>query len=458
MTMAKIGRLAEITGGRWIKGGDIEVAGICDDSRVVSSGDLFVAIKGELSDGHKYLLQAAKSGATAVCVQDVPEDGILESLPCPCLLVEDTLRAFQQIAAAHRAAFSCLTVVGITGSCGKTSSKEMCAAVLEQVAPGAVLKTEGNTNNHFGVPRNLLRIDDAVRYAVIEMGSNHPGEIANLASLARPDVSLICNIGHAHLEFFKDLRGVATEKGDILAGTAENGTVAIPGEAEGIHILRAKAGNRTIVTFGCGEDNDVRGEYLGYQPAEKAFNIRITWKSLGESREFLWSIGGAHQAVNAAGAAAIGQIFGLSPDTIVRGLQNCSLPGSRLNIQEIDGVFWANDAYNANPDSTLAALGWFSEVSATAKARILILGEMRELGDEISALEHRKMLAAAREAMPDARIITVGKWYENAAREFSAEHFETIDGVLAMKEKIALPGNWILLKGSNGVGVYKLVK
>lgn len=452
--------LLTITGGRWLKApSDIQAfsfCGVCDDSRQAKPGQLFVAIKGELSDGHKYIRQAAASGVAAVCVQDIPDDALLNAIPCPCLAVEDTMLAFQRLAQAHRRQFPSLKVIGVTGSCGKTSSKEMCAAILEHCWPGQVLKTEGNTNNYFGVPRNLLRITADTRCAVIEMGSNHPGEIARLVNLVEPDIGLVCNIGHAHLEFFHDLRGVATEKGDILAGTRKDGIAVIPGEAEGVDILRAKAGSRRIFTFGTRKDDDVRGEYLGYDENANAFRIRLTWKASGETRTFSWTIGGAHQAVNAAGAAAVATALAISPDDIVAGLQKCSLPGSRLNIIEADGVHWANDAYNANPDSTRAALEWFAEVSTKAKSQVLVLGEMRELGGEVAPKAHEDMLRLAHEKFPNGRIIAVGKQYQPSALSLGVEYYDTIENVLAIRNQLTIPGAWILLKGSNGVGVFKL--
>lgn len=446
--------LRDCCGGTWLTEptSDGGIYGVCDDSRTITPGALFVAIPGDLSDGHKYLATAVAKGAGALCVsREVTKE---ETGGCPCLLVPDSLKAMQELARAYRHRFPQLTVLGITGSCGKTSTKEMCYAVLSQRWPGAVLKTEGNTNNHFGVPRNLLRLTADCQAAVIEMGSNHPGEIASLVRLVEPGIALVCNIGAAHLEAFHDLRGVAREKSAILAGCAPDGVAIYPHEAAGKDILQAAAGSRRTLTFGLSPDADVSCAYLG--PREGAFALRLTWRATGECRELLWNLGGAHQALNAAAAAAVGYACGLSPEEIVRGLQTVELPGARMKLQEAYGCHWANDAYNSNPSSCSASLDWFAEILPPQSRALVILGDMLELG-EASESAHREILDHARQVLPGAEIVTVGPHFLGSSAERGIVNYPNVQ---IAKEEILpnlQPGEWILLKGSNSIGLAKFI-
>ncbi len=457
--------LLSLLSGNWLLPPSVSVtvpgvSGISDDSRDLLRGNLFVAIVGETADGHRFLPQAVAAGAAAVCVETAPEPEIRQLLhenACPCLQVADSLAAFQTLAQASARKFPQLQILAITGSSGKTSTKEMCATLLEQRWPGQILKTLGNTNNHFGLPRNLLRLNSNHRLAVLEMGSNHPGEIARLATLAPPQVGLVCNIGAAHLEFFHHHQGVAKEKGDLLALTAKDGIAIFPEEAPGREILQEKAGRRKSLTFGGSANADVRCEYLGVDTAGLT-SLRLSWKDNREKYEFQWKIGGAHQALNAAAAAAAATAFGLTAPEIIAGLQNCTLPEQRMQIVPQDEeVFWANDAYNSNPDSAAAALAWFAEVSRQAKQRILILGEMRELG-ESAPQAHAHLLHQAQKTFPEAEIITVGNLMAEAAKNAQVAHFPDVDALLTTLPKKFPPHTWILLKASNGVKLYTLTE
>ncbi len=454
--------LVAACGGEWLVPPASEkgiLTAIDDDSRRLAPGALFVAIAGELTDGHRYIRQAAEAGAGSIVVQAQPAPELLEILRsrrCACLKVADSLRAYQQLALWHRRQYPEVKVLAITGSCGKTSTKEMCAAILQQRWPQGVLKTIGSTNNHFGVPRNLLRINEGTRVAVIEMGTNHPGEIANLVSLAPPDVGLVCNIGHAHLEFFHDLRGVATEKGDLLAGTLPQGIAVFPADAEGADILRAKAGGRTIVTFGATPDADVQYEYLGFRAGH--FQLRLKWRETGATCDIAWSTGGAHMAANAAAAAAAATALGIGPDQIADGLAACVLPGQRLELKEVHGVHWVNDAFNSNPDSCRAALDWFAEVAPADAPRTLILGDMLELGEH-SANSHRDILDYALQHCKGAAIVVVGAAMAAAAATLPHAHIQAFPDANALKPRLpdfAVPGAWLLLKSSHGIHLAEL--
>ncbi len=461
MPILKYQDLAEVVEGKWLLA-PVEsgaITAICDDSRSLPAGALFLAIKGELTDGHKYLLNAVKGGAAAVLVQDAPSAeamSLMAEKGVPCIQVTDSLRAYQQLALWHRRQFPQARILAITGSCGKTSTKEMCAAILEERFPNGVLKTIGSTNNHFGVPRNLYRMDESTRVAVIEMGTNHPGEIANLVSLAPPEVAVVCNIGHAHLEFFHDLYGVATEKSAILAGALPEALCVYPADATGAEILRKAVGSRRTVAFGVGTDAELQYEYLGFN--EGKFGLRLHWKSSGETRVLEWNLGGVHMAANAACAAAATTALGCSPDEVVAGLQKCVLPGARLEVKEVAGIHWVNDAFNANPTSVRAAIDWFAEVVPKESKSFLVLGDMLELGEN-SRQEHLDILMAAKKACPNAAIVTVGVLMAQAVSELGDSTLRNCADALAAKvllEAEAQPGDWILLKSSHGIGLAKI--
>ncbi len=447
--------IENITEGKWLvaPANIPDSSALQDDTRKLVPGDIFMAIPGELADGFNYIPKAAASGASAVIAQRMPDDELLQNLKkddIGFLLVKDAMLAFQLLAGAWRMQFGNLKVTGITGSCGKTSTKEMCAAVMNAAFSNAVIKTEGNTNNFFGVPRNLLRINEDTKAAVIELGSNHPGEIKRLASIVKPDIAVITCIGAAHLEYFKDLNGVAEEKGDILKSLPENGICIIPCSCPGKDILLDHAENRKVITFGTEPEADVRAVYGGILTGEnKGYALTLIRRDTGEKVHTIWNIGGEEQACNAAAAAALGTACGLSLKKAAEALSGCILPGARQAVTEINGAFWVNDAYNANPTSMTAGLKWFEEISR-GKKRIVILGDMREVGDD-SRKVHDKALELAMTLFPEDRLITVGKDFADCTHK--TEHYDTQDAVRITPE----PGTWIYLKASNGVGLYKLV-
>ena len=464
MPFLSFAELEKATCGRWLVAPgsmDLGVERLTDDSRTLAPGELFIAIKGELTDGHKYLSSALEKGAGCLLVQDNPPPSVLQGASasgCPCLKVEDSLAAYQQLALWHRAQFPQARILAITGSCGKTSTKEMCAAILEEHFPGGVLKTAGSTNNHFGVPRNLYRIDGATRVAVIEMGTNHPGEIASLVRLAPPEVGVVCNIGEAHLEFFHDLVGVAREKSSIFKGILPGGTAVYPAAATGAEILRAAVPDGAhVLAFGNGSGADLEYEYLGEE--DGLFRLRLKWRSSGEERLVRWRLGGAHSASNGACAALAATAFGCTPDEVVAGLQRCVLPGERMEVVERAGVHWVNDAFNANPTSMRAAIEWFGEVKPKGARAILALGDMLELGGDVVQI-HKAVLEFARKRFPEACIVAVGSAMCSAAEALVEDgrliSCGDVEEARARLMSIARDGDWILLKSSHGIGLTKL--
>ncbi len=454
--------LQKVTRGRWLVAPEDLASGVSalsDDSRHLPQGGLFLASPGELTDGHRYVGAALESGAGGVLLQNAPAPEWEERMRrqgIPCLQVDSSLAAYQRLALWHRNQYPGAEVLAITGSCGKTSTKEMCAAILEERFPQGVLKTQGSTNNHFGVPRNLFRIQESTRVAVIEMGTNHPGEIAGLVQLAPPRVGVVCNIGQAHLEAFHTLRGVAREKSAILQGILPGGMGVYPADAQGADLLKAAAPPGVkLFSFGTQESADLQYQYLGFR--EGRFQVRLRWGWLNQERLLAWDLGGAHMAANAACAACAATLLGCTPDQVLRGLANCQLPGGRMELREKDGIQWINDAFNANPTSVRASLDWFAEVVPSSAPQFLALGDMLE-GGEDSLRAHREILAYARQKCPQARLLLVGPLYAQAAAlepPIPAACFATTE---ELREKMPPlpPGSWILLKSSHGIGLSHL--
>ena len=452
--------IAQAAGGEWHQkpASPVSIAAVKTDSRENCSNALFIALAGENFNAHDLLPKAIAAGAAALCINRKFADRIDPAWKIPVLLTDDTVLAYQNLGAFHKNSLKGLKTVAVTGSMGKTSVKEIIRSILVAAAgPDAVLATAGNTNNQVGVPQNLLALTDKHKYAVIEMGTNHHGEIEPLSRCTRPDVAVINSIGPCHLEHLHDLDGVAREKSMILAHLNPAGTAVIPDVSSGMEIIEAAAAKFNILRFGTTAAADLRASYLGGKLHGSA--LELVFKCLNnQSRRFEWQLSGAHQAANAAAGACAAVALGIDPDCIVAGLKNCVLPGMRMRVSERNGVTWINDAYNANPGSMLAALHWLNEFAEQDKL-VLVLGDMLELGKTCHA-EHKKVAAAALELFPQAEFFFVGSRMADAVSEIkpaadvvvcrdSTEAAEKVAGVL-------MPGKMILLKGSHGVHLEKV--
>ncbi len=452
--------IAQASGGQWHQSpvSPISISAVKTDSREDCSNALFIALAGENFDAHDFLPKAVAAGAAALCINRKFADRIDHSWKIPVLLTDDTLLAYQNLGAFHKNRLKGLKTVAVTGSMGKTSVKEIIRSILvAAVGPDAVHATAGNTNNQVGVPQNLLALTDKHKYAVIEMGTNHHGEIEPLSRCARPDVAVINSIGPCHLEHLHDLDGVAREKTMIFAHLNPAGTAVIPDVSSGMEIIEAAAAKFKTLCFGTTAAADVRASYLGGKLHGSA--VELTFKCLNNlSRRFEWPLSGAHQAGNAAAGACAAIALGIDPDCIIAGLKNCVLPGMRMKISEKNGVTWINDAYNANPASMLAALHWLNEFAEPDKL-VLALGDMLELGDA-SHDEHRRVAAAALELFPQAKFFFVGNRMAAAVNELKpvADVVVCEDSTEAAKkiESALVPGKMVLLKGSRGVHLEKV--
>jgi UDP-N-acetylmuramoyl-tripeptide--D-alanyl-D-alanine ligase len=448
--------LQAATGGRWLDAPPSTVAGVSTDTRTLGAGALFVALRGERHDAAGFLPAAAAAGAAAAVVgAEVPAPAGLARL-----LVADTLAALGALAGHHRRRFT-LPVVGVTGSNGKTTTREMIAAILAERGP--VLKTEGNLNNEIGVPLTLFGLDHHHQAAVIEMGMNHPGEIARLAAMAAPQVGVVTNAAAAHLEGLGTIEGVADAKAELYAGLPQGG-IAVVNADDARMLARARASGRRLLTFAAGRQR--RGdvavlEVLRQEASGTRFVLGVGNRELTVSL----SLVGAHNALNAAAAACAAIALGCSDQEIVRGLATVRPVGRRLRLERLlGGPLLVDDCYNANPLSMGAALRTLAELARAEGGRPLaVLGDMLELGPGEAELHRGVGAEAAR--VPVARLFGFGpRSRETLAGAVAAglppeRTFQTEDPA-ALAEAVrgaAAPGDVLLVKGSRGMRLERLV-
>jgi UDP-N-acetylmuramoyl-tripeptide--D-alanyl-D-alanine ligase len=447
--------VVEATGATGENGRDGWFETISTDSRQVPLGALFIALRGERHDGHKYAAEAVRKGAAGVLAERFPA-GVE---PRRVLLVGDTLRALGDLAAYTRRRQP-LRVVAITGSNGKTTTKEMVASICERAVfpppSGGVLKTQGNLNNLIGLPLTLLRLGGGEAVAVLEMGMNAVGEIARLTEIAGPDIGVVTNVGPAHLEGLGSIAGVAAAKGELFANLSPQGMIAVNMEDEWVVRIASSFPGRRI-EFGRGREVEARSvRDLGLDGVELDLHVA------GESTRVLLSMPGVHNVTNALAAAAVTHGLGVGLETIRAGLEEARLPSMRMQVVRLaNGVTLVNDAYNANPASMAAAL---RAVTARPGRAIAALGEMRELGAESAAL-HRQIGRLASE-LGVAVVVAVGPG-STAIAEGAREKATPSTAVHTCPDAAAaarlITGLWrsgdvVLAKGSRGADDEDAVK
>src|SRR5512133_842944 len=448
LTLSQIAQFA----GASLSSGDATVVidKISTDSRMIKRGELFVALRGENFDGHNFVEAIAIAGAAGAIVNSnwkgkVPENFAL-------IRVKDTLLAYQQLAANYRKSLK-LNVVAITGSNGKTSTKDFAAAVLARRF--RVTKTEGNFNNHVGLPRTILEATSEDEVAVWEIGMNHPGEIAALSKIAAPDAAIITNIGVAHIEFMGSREAIAAEKGALAEAIETQGTVILNADdpfSEGI-----AARTRAKVVFAGTTGGAVRAIEIRQSADGSEFTIV---EGAHRCRAQL-PVAGLHMVQNALLAIAAGRAFGLSIEECAAGLAAAPLTKARLQIKEIGGVQFLDDSYNANTDSMKAALRTLVELDTEGK-RIAVLGEMRELGAE-SERGHREVGEAAATLGVD-QLITIGNVAELIAEGARTAGLDKVSSARSTTEaarllgEIAEPGDFVLIKGSRAARTEEVIE
>ncbi len=391
--------VAEACGGELLSGSPTStVTGVCTDSRKAQPGDLFIALAGDRFDGHDYLGEAERRGVVAVVVQSSKARS--PELSCARVAVEDPRQALGKLAARYRRDFH-LPVIAVGGSNGKTTTKELLASVLRQRF--RTLWSEASFNNAIGVPLSLLNLEASHQAAVLEVGTNHPGELAPLVRMIEPQFGVITNLGREHLEFFDDLKGVADEEGWLAELLPTQGTLFVHGDSPELErVLRRTRAKVTRVGFG--PDNDWQASDVKLDEAGAAFRVRTADGAFcGEYRVNLL---GRHQVVNSLLALAVGAESGLMQKEIQCGLAECRPPKMRMQVWTINGIRVLDDAYNANADSMLAALETLREFPCQGR-RVAVLGEMAELGPH-SAEAHAEVGRRAAESRVD-QLFAVGK-------------------------------------------------
>ncbi len=427
---------ARVVGGELI-GEDRPYGCVCTDSRTLKPGALFVALRGPTFDGAAFVQAAAAQGAIGALVERAAPGGL------PQVRVPNTLRALQELAGHWRADFN-LPVVAVAGSNGKTTAKEMTAAILSRM--GLCMATHGNLNNHIGVPVTLMRLEAAHRSAVIEMGANAIGDVAALMRIARPTVGLITNAGAEHLEGFGNLDGVAKGEGETVSCLEADGTAVINADDAYAGYWRGISGARRIVTFGvrAGADFTAKNIFQGIERGE--FATRFTLSSpLGE-RAIMLKAGGAHNIGNALAAAAAASAAGASLEEIALGLADFRAVSGRLQLKVgARGSWIIDDSYNANPSSVRAALEVLRTLSGPTW---LVLGDMAELG-ESSQDSHAHIGSYARDC-GIKRLFAMGPLSSRAVETFGSggEWFAEADSLTRRLQAELTPGVTVLIKGS----------
>ncbi|MBT6178884.1 MAG: UDP-N-acetylmuramoyl-tripeptide--D-alanyl-D-alanine ligase [Deltaproteobacteria bacterium] len=436
---------AELRGG----GLPAHIESVGTDTRSLPPRSLFVALRGENFDGHEFLQKALDSNCLALMVDKQGADAVhsLEGSPVPALVVDDTLFGYGELAAFHRRQMA-RPVAAVTGSNGKTTTKELMAAALNSRGP--VHKTAGNFNNLIGVPKTILDWKNDAWAAVVEMGMNIPGEIERLTQIAAPDVAVITNVAGAHLEGLGSIEGVARAKGELFANLPPNAVGVVNLDDPMIcSVCLPLLGTRPRLTFGKGRSADVR--ILEYISTKTGCIVRLSIQ--GHGFDFPVPLFGVHQASNIAAAVSVALALGSRPASIQAGLSGVAVPGGRCRVFMQSGRNMIDDSYNANPASMSAAFKTM-EVLAGSNRRLAALGSMFELGDEAAVLHFQVGENAAKSGIDE--VFALGPWakdlaagaQEAGARGYAFEEMNDLTGHLTQSLK---DGEWLLVKGSRGM-------
>ena len=437
MTLSTAARAVQGT----LRGADTEFTGVSTDTRRLTRGDLFVALTGPRFDGNAFVAQAAQSGAVGALVSRAIE------APIPTVVVDDTRLALGRLAADWRSRFN-IPLVAVTGSNGKTTVKNMIAAILAE--RGATLATAGNLNNDIGVPLTLLRLRARDRFAVIEMGMNHSGEIDTLTHLASPTVALVNNAAAAHLAGLGSVEAVAHAKGEIFSGLAADGTAVINADDPYAGLWRNLAGTRRLLSFGLDQAADIHATYT----LEDRGSLIHLHTPHGETTMRLPLLG-RHNVMNALAASGAALAAGASLADIQAGLEKLKAVSGRLEIKRgVHGARVLDDSYNANPDSLAAGI----EVLRNAGGvRVLVFGDMGELGESAGAL-HRRIGALAHQVGIE-HLYALGELSREAVSAFGsgAQHFETHEAMTEALRHNLRAGMTVLVKGSRAMKMERIV-
>jgi UDP-N-acetylmuramoyl-tripeptide--D-alanyl-D-alanine ligase len=420
---------------------DVVITGTVIDSRKVVLGSLFVAIAGEHVDGHDYIAAARKAGASAALVSLRQHD------PLPQLIVSDVVQAFGMIAKFWRQQ-SDAKVVAVTGSNGKTTVKEMIAAILRQ--SGSVIATQGNLNNELGVPLTLTRLSASTDYAVIEMGANHRGEISRLVEMAQPQFSVINNVAAAHLEGFGDLMGVAKAKAEIFFGLVDDGVGVFNADMDFVNEWKQVLASKKSISFALDNSADITAKDLQLDTSSSHFMVELA----DEYHHINVPLPGMHNVANTLAAIAITHAMAIPAEAMIKGLAGIAAVPHRLQLRKgLNQSQLIDDSYNANPGSYQQALATLATFSGE---HWLVLGDFGELGEDSERL-HSQMGVDAKKAGVD-RLWTVGVQSKNACKTFGddAQHFDDIVALETVLKQAITKDVTCLIKGSRFMQLDKL--
>ncbi|HWM00086.1 MAG TPA: UDP-N-acetylmuramoyl-tripeptide--D-alanyl-D-alanine ligase [Nocardioidaceae bacterium] len=452
MTLAEV---AEVVGGRTHDGhgdpGRVQVTGPAFvDSRAPEPGGLFVAVQGEHVDGHDFAVVAVEQGAAAVLAS--------RPVDVPCVVVDDVVESLGRLASVVRDRLPDCRVVGLTGSQGKTTTKDVLAQILDRVGP--TVATAGSYNNELGLPLTVLRADASTRHLVLEMGARHVGDIGYLAGLVRPDVAVVLNVGVAHLGEFGDREGIAQTKGELVEALDESGVAVLNADDPLVSAMASRTRGR-VMTFGSSSRADLRITSLRMDALGRP---QIGLAAAGESVDVALPLVGEHQAGNAAAAAAVALALGVPLDDVATALEHVSARSRwRMEVSErADGVTVVNDAYNANPDSMRAALKTLAVIGARDRRTVAVLGEMLELGpgsrdehDAVGRLAVRLDVSRLVVVGEGAKPIHLGASLEGSWAGESV-FVPDIDAALRFLADDIGSGDVVLVKASRGAGLERV--
>ncbi len=427
--MMQLSQVSAAVNGQLI-GEDVFVKGAVIDSRADCTGKLFVALDGDNFDGHHFLDQAQRNGAVASLI----EESVANQLPQ--VLVQDSHQALKDLATWWRAQFV-IPVIGITGSVGKTSVKEMLACIFSEIGKGLV--THGNLNNEIGVPLTLMRLEKDDAYAIVEMGMNHAGEISRLSHISKPTVALINNAAAAHLQGLGTIEAVARAKGEIFEGLSEDGVAVINSDDPHAGLWLALIGKRKVVTFGL-QSADVSATYT-----LRTDGLQMCVETADESFSLNLPLIGQHNVRNALAAIAVAVAANIPSSAIINGLNKYRPIHGRLNVIKTNGFTLIDDTYNANPASMRAAI----ETLAQFPDSTIILGDMGELGE--ASIQEHVQLGKIAEAQGIGRVYACGEFAKQIVEQFSgiSKSFAKQDDLLAFLTNVDFnPGAAVLVKGS----------
>ncbi len=424
---------------------------VCTDSRQAQPGDLFFALRGDRFDAHDFLGEVAAKQVAAVVVERAKAPPGL--VGCGVIGVDNPRRALGDLAARYRADFT-LPVIAVAGSNGKTTTKELLAAVLRQKFN--TVWSEASFNNDVGVPLTLLQLARDRQAAVLEVGTNHPGELAPLVRMIQPQFGVLTSIGREHLEFFGDVAGVAQEEGWLAELLPAGAKLFLDGDSEWARVI-ARRTRASVVRVGFGEQNDWRAGPVSTTETGVSFSVFTTRREF--AGEYDLKLLGRHQALNALLALAAAAELGLSPQAARRGLAECEPAKMRLQLWEANGVRVLDDAYNANADSMLLALQALRDLPCAGR-RIAVLGDMAELGEHAAAA-HIEIGRRAAE-LGISNLVAVGQWARQTAEAArtaglsEAQEFTDVPGAAEAVKNLVRSGDLVLLKASRAMGLEQI--